>query len=286
MLKRELNFQGDTPLLYLIATPIGNLEEFSSRAISVLKEMDYVACEDTRNSGMLLKKFGIDLPLISCHEHNEEKASEKVLSLMEEGKKVAYMSDAGYPIISDPGERLARKVLEAGFKVSVVNGPNAGLCAFVCSGIPSKHFYFFGFLESKPSTRKKQLESLKDFQDTIIFYESPHRIEDTLKDMAAILGNERQACLARELTKKHEEFIRGTLGELSEVSPETLIGEMVIVVEGAKEITKEITDEDIKSYLAKALEMMKSKDAIKEISNQYSLPKNRVYDVYLKNWKN
>ena len=286
MLKRELNFQGDTPLLYLIATPIGNLEEFSSRAISVLKEMDYVACEDTRNSGMLLKKFGIDLPLISCHEHNEEKASERILSLMEEGKKVAYMSDAGYPIISDPGERLARKVIEKGFKVSVVNGPNAGLCAFVCSGIPSNHFYFCGFLESKPSTRKKQLESLKDFQDTIIFYESPHRIEDTLKDMAAILGKERQACLARELTKKHEEFIRGTLGELSELSPDTLIGEMVIVVEGAKEITKEITDEDIKSYLATALEKMKSKDAIKEISNQYSLPKNRVYDIYLKNWKN
>lgn len=286
MLKRELNFQGDTPLLYLIATPIGNLEEFSSRAISVLKEMDYVVCEDTRNSGMLLKKFGIDLPLISCHEHNEEKASEKILSLMEEGKKVAYMSDAGYPIISDPGERLARKVIEKGFKVSVVNGPNAGLCAFVCSGIPSKHFYFFGFLESKPSARKKQLESLKDFQDTIIFYESPHRIEDTLKDMAAILGKERQACLARELTKKHEEFIRGTLGELSELSPDTLIGEMVIVIEGAKEIAKEITDEDIKSHLAKALEKMKSKDAIKEISNQYSLPKNRVYDIYLKNWKN
>lgn len=286
MLKRELNFQGDTPLLYLIATPIGNLEEFSSRAISVLKEMDYVACEDTRNSGMLLKKFGINLPLISCHEHNEEKASEKILSLMEEGKKVAYMSDAGYPIISDPGERLARKVIEKGFKVSVVNGPNAGLCAFVCSGIPSNHFYFYGFLESKPSARKKQLESLKDFQDTIIFYESPHRIEDTLKDMAAILGKERQACLARELTKKHEEFIRGTLGELSELSPDTLIGEMVIVIEGAKEIAKEITDEDIKSYLATALEKMKSKDAIKEISNEYSLPKNRVYDIYLKNWKN
>ena len=286
MLKRELNFQGDTPLLYLIATPIGNLEEFSSRAISVLKEMDYVACEDTRNSGLLLKRFGIELPLISCHEHNEEKASEKILSLMKEGKKIAYMSDAGYPIISDPGERLARKVLEAGFKVSAVNGPNAGLCAFVCSGIPSKHFYFYGFLESKPSTRKKELESLKDFRDTIIFYESPHRIEDTLKDMAAILGKDRQACLARELTKKHEEFIRGKLAELSELPPDTLIGEMVIVVEGAKEKAKEISDEDIKSYLSEALKERKSKDAIKEISKQYSLPKNRVYDIYLKNWKN
>ena len=286
MLKRELNFQGDTPLLYLIATPIGNLEEFSPRALSVLKEMDYVACEDTRNSGSLLKKFGYDLPLISCHEHNEEKATEKILSLMKEGKKIAYMSDAGYPIISDPGERLARKVIEEGYKVSVVNGPNAGLCAFVCSGIPSQHFYFFGFLESKPSTRKKQLESLKDFKDTIIFYESPHRIDDTLKDMANILGKDRQACLARELTKKHEEFIRGTLGELAELPPETLIGEMVIVVEGAKVISKEIADEEIQSYLEEALKTSKSKDAIKDIAARYSLPKNRVYDIYLKNWKN
>lgn len=286
MLKRELNFQGDTPLLYLIATPIGNLEEFTPRAINILKETDYVACEDTRNSGLLLKRFGFDLPLISCHEHNEEKATEKILSLMKEGKRIAYMSDAGYPIISDPGERLARRVLEEGYKVSVINGPNAGLCALVGSGIPSKHFYFFGFLESKPSTRKKQLESLKDFHDTIIFYESPHRIEDTLKDMAAILGEDRQASLARELTKTHEEYIRGTLGELKDVAPETIIGEIVIVVEGAKTVEKELSDEEIVGLLQGKLENLKSKDAIKEIANEYSIPKNRVYDIYLKNWKN
>lgn len=286
MLKRELNFQGNTPLLYLIATPIGNLEEFTPRAINILKEMDYVACEDTRNSGLLLKRFGFDLPLISCHEHNEEKATEKILSLMKEGKRIAYMSDAGYPIISDPGERLARRVLEEGYKVSVINGPNAGLCALVGSGIPSKHFYFFGFLESKPSTRKKQLESLKDFHDTIIFYESPHRIEDTLKDMATILGEDRQASLARELTKTHEEYIRGTLGELKDVAPETIIGEIVIVVEGAKTIEKELSDEEIVGLLQGKLEKLKSKDAIKEIANEYSIPKNRVYDIYLTNWKN
>lgn len=286
MLKRELNFQGDTPLLYLIATPIGNLEEFTPRAINILKETDYVACEDTRNSGLLLKRFGFDLPLISCHEHNEEKATEKILSLMKEGKRIAYMSDAGYPIISDPGERLARRVLEEGYKVSVINGPNAGLCALVGSGIPSKHFYFFGFLESKPSTRKKQLESLKDFHDTIIFYESPHRIEDTLKDMAAILGEDRQASLARELTKTHEEYIRGTLGELKDVAPETIIGEIVIVVEGAKTVEKELSDEEIVGLLQGKLENLKSKDTIKEIANEYSIPKNRVYDIYLKNWKN
>ncbi len=286
MIKRELNFIGKTPLLYLIATPIGNLEEFSPRAINVLKEMDYVACEDTRNSGLLLKRFGFDLPLISCHEHNEEKATEKIISLMEEGKKVAYMSDAGYPLISDPGERLARKVIDAGYKVSVVNGPNAGLCALVGSGIPSKHFYFYGFLDSKPSSRRKQLESLKDFKDTIIFYESPHRIEDTLKDMTLILGDDRQASLARELTKTHEEFLRGSLKELSEIDPETLIGEMVIVIEGAKETIKETTDEDIVSLLEESLKTLKSKDAIKEVSLKMGIPKNRVYDIYLKNWKN
>lgn len=286
MIKRELNFTGKTPLLYLIATPIGNLEELSPRAINVLKEMDYVACEDTRNSGLLLKRFGFDLPLISCHEHNEEKATEKIISLMEEGKKIAYMSDAGYPLISDPGERLARKVIDAGYKVSVVNGPNAGLCALVGSGIPSKHFYFYGFLDSKPSSRRKQLESLKDFKDTIIFYESPHRIEDTLKDMASILGEDRQASLARELTKTHEEFLRGSLKELSEIDPETLIGEMVIVIEGAKETVKEITDEDIIFSLKESLKTLKSKDAIKEVSLKMGIPKNRVYDIYLKNWKN
>ena len=286
MINRELNFTGKTPLLYLIATPIGNLDEFTPRALNVLKEIDFVACEDTRNSGLLLKRFGFDIPLISCHEHNEEKATEKILSLMQEGKRIAYMSDAGYPLISDPGERLAKKVIEAGYKVSVINGPNAGLCALVGSGIPSKHFYFYGFLDSKPSARRKQLEYLKNFQDTIIFYESPHRIDDTLKDMAMILGEDRQASLARELTKTHEEFLRGTLQELADVPPETLIGEMVIVVEGAKEIAKEINDEDIISSLNESLKNLKSKDAIKEVTNKLNVPKNRVYDLYLKNWKN
>lgn len=286
MLDRELNFQGKKPLLYLVATPIGNLEEFSPRAISTLKEMDFVACEDTRNSGLLLKRFGIDVPLISCHEHNEEKAADKIISLMQEGKKIAYVSDAGYPVISDPGERLARKAIENGFKVSVINGPNAGLCALVASGIPTKHFYFYGFLDSKPSARIKQLTSLKDFKDTIIFYESPHRISDTLKDMANILGKDRNASLARELTKAHEEFIRGTLEELSGIDESTLIGEMVIVIEGAREEEKEITDDDIVYYLSEELKEKKSKNAIKDVSLKYSLPKNRVYEIYLKNWKN
>lgn len=285
MLKRELNFQGTSPLLYLIATPIGNLEEFSPRALHVLREMDYVACEDTRNSGLLLKRFSLDLPLISCHEHNEEKASERILSLLSEGKKVAYMSDAGYPIISDPGQRLARRVIEAGYKVSVVNGPNAGLCALVGSGIPSEHFYFYGFLDSKPSSRRKQLESLKDFRDTIIFYESPHRIHDTLIDMASILGKDRRASLSRELTKTHEEYIRATLEELSQLEEETLIGEMVLVVEGAKKAINETTDEEIVNYLKETLRTMKSKEAIKEVAQRYRLPKNRVYDLYLKNFK-
>ncbi len=285
MLKRELNFQGTSPLLYLIATPIGNLEEFSPRALHVLREMDYVACEDTRNSGLLLKRFSLDLPLISCHEHNEEKASERILSLLSEGKKVAYMSDAGYPIISDPGQRLARRVIEAGYKVSVVNGPNAGLCALVGSGIPSEHFYFYGFLDSKPSSRRKQLESLKDFHDTIIFYESPHRIHDTLIDMASILGKDRRASLSRELTKTHEEYIRATLEELSQLEEETLIGEMVLVVEGAKKAINETTDEEIVNYLKETLRTMKSKEAIKEVAQRYRLPKNRVYDLYLKNFK-
>lgn len=285
MIIRELNFLGETPLLYLVATPIGNLEEFTPRAVKVLKEMDYIACEDTRNSGLLLKRFAIKASLISCHEHNEEKASEKILALMKEGKKVAYISDAGYPLISDPGAGLAKEAIQMGYKVSVINGPNAAICALVGSGLDSSHFYFYGFLASKPSTRKKELDKLRSFQDTIIFYESPHRIHSTLNDLSEIFGANRKAALSRELTKAHEEIIRGTLEELKNIKESTLLGEMVIVVEGKKEEAKTVNDEDIIEALAKELKECGSKEAIKKVSDLLRTPKNRVYEIYLKNLK-
>jgi 16S rRNA (cytidine1402-2'-O)-methyltransferase len=151
MIVRENNYEGKSPLLYLVATPIGNLSEFPPRAVDILKSMDYVACEDTRNSGLLLQRFSIDKPLISCHEHNEETAADKIVALLKSGKKVAYVSDAGYPVVSDPGNRLAERCIAAGIKVAVINGPSAGICALVGSGLPADHFYFHGFLSAKPN---------------------------------------------------------------------------------------------------------------------------------------
>lgn len=284
MIKRELNFEGDSPLLYLIATPIGNLKEFPPRATQTISEMDFIACEDTRNTGKLLHFFSLDKPLISCHEHNEEEASKKIISLLKEGKKIAYVSDAGYPVISDPGYRLASNAIKENIKVSVINGPNAAIMALVASGIDNSHFYFYGFLDSKESSRKKELESLKDFPNTIIFYEAPHRIKRTLKDLKEIFGGERRATLARELTKKHEEFIRGTIEELASIDESTLLGEMVLIIEGNK-TKKVISEKDIESTLKEKLISLSSKEAIKETAKELDLPKNEVYDFYLKNIK-
>lgn len=281
MLDRENNYEGKKPLLYLVATPIGNLSEFTPRAIEILKGMDFVACEDTRNSGLLLQHFSIDKPLISCHEHNEEAAADKIVALLRSGKKVAYVSDAGYPVVSDPGERLAKRCLKEGFKVAVINGPNAGLCALVGSGLNADHFTFYGFLASKPSERAKELASLVHHQETLIFYESPHRIQEMLHDVSKAFGPTRQACLCRELTKAHEEYIHGTLGEMEELDENTLLGEMVLVVEGEKPAQKSIGNDEIIALLQEKLKQMTPKEAVASLSKENALPKNRVYDLYL-----
>ncbi len=284
-MKRELNFEGSSPLLYLIATPIGNLKEVSPRAIEVISEMDFVAAEDTRNSGKLLSLLGIKKPFISCHEHNEEEASEKIVKLLLEGKKVCYMSDAGYPTVSDPGVRLVRKCLENDIKISVVSGPSAAINALACSGLDSTHFYFQGFLPPKEQERNRVLNDLAKREETLIFYESPHRIALTLIAMAATLGN-RKAVLARELTKTHEEFVRGTLPELAALDSASLLGEMVIVVEGKTNSPAEITDDQIALALRDELEWGRtSKEAIASVAKNSGVPKNRVYAIYLSNFK-
>ena len=282
---RELNFEGSSPLLYLIATPIGNLKEVSPRAIEVINEMDFVAAEDTRNSGKLLSLLGIKKPFISCHEHNEEEASEKIVKLLLEGKKVCYMSDAGYPTVSDPGVRLVRKCLENDIKVSVVSGPSAAINALACSGLDSTHFYFQGFLPPKEQERNRVLNDLAKREETLIFYESPHRIGLTLIAMAATLGN-RKAVIARELTKTHEEFVRGTLPELAALDPSSLLGEMVIVVEGKANTPTEISDEQIALALRDELEWGRTpKEAIASVAKNSGVPKNKVYAIYLANFK-
>lgn len=278
---RSLNFQSDKPLLYLIATPIGNMEEVSPRTIEVLKSVDLVACEDTRVSGKLLSMLGISKPLISLREHNEVTQSNELIKKILEGTKVAYMSDAGYPCISDPGSRLVKLALQNDINISAISGPNAAINALVASGLCEDHFYFHGFLEAKESARLEELRELYQRKETLIFYESPHRIQKTLNDMFTILGN-RKACVARELTKKHEEFIRASLEELAKIDPETLKGEMVIVVEGCLgETMPNISNDEIIQMVKTMVENGAStKDAIKKVSEITKINKNQIYKIY------
>ena len=285
MIKRELNYEGPSPLLYLLATPIGNMSEISPRTKAIIEESEYIACEDTRNSGLLLSRLGFSKKLISCHEHNEEAASSQIVSLLKQGKKVAYMSDAGYPAISDPGSRLVANCLNNGIKVSTVSGPNAALNALAGSGLDSTHFYFHGFLSSKPSERDQELQEIQSRKETVIFYESPHRIGKTLAALYEALG-ERPAVIARELTKAHEEFIRGNLKEFLALDVSTLKGEMVIIVEGKKE-EKAIDEKAILNQLKAYLDTgIRSKEAIKKTAETLSVNKNQVYSLYLAAFKN
>ena len=283
-MKRELNFEGTGAILYLVGTPIGNLAEMTPRALEILNDVEYVAAEDTRNSGLLLNHFNIHKPFISCHEHNEEEAASKIIALLENGHSVAYVSDAGYPCISDPGTRLVKAALEHGIKISVISGPSALLNALAGSGLPSDHFYFHGFLESKDTVRKNQLQELFTKKETLIFYEAPHRIQKTLKTMAEVFGD-RRACIARELTKKHEEFIRGNLEELAMIDPESLKGEMVIVVEGNDDEQSAIVDDEKILKFVKSLTDVgiATKDAIRESIVVLKVSKNYIYSLYHNN---
>ena len=275
---RIRNFDEEKSILYLVATPIGNMKEMSPRALEILNSVSIVGCEDTRNSGKLLSYFGINKKLISCHEHNEEQAIDTILKYLDNCDNVSYISDAGYPGISDPGERLVRRALDANYKVSVVSGSNAMLLALLGSGLDTTHFYFHGFLASKHSVRIKELEKLKDKEETLIFYESPHRIKDTLSDLLLILGN-RKACIARELTKKFEEYIRDDLENLNKIDEDTLIGEMVIIIDGKKSEDVEIDINEVTNY---AIELVKNgyktKDAAKNASEKYQISKNIIYN--------
>ena len=280
-MKRTQNFVNNKPTLYLIATPIGNLSEFTPRAIELLKEADYVGCEDTRNSKILFDHFGISTTLISCHEHNENEASEQLISYLLNGKNVCYVSDAGYPGISDPGSRLVKKALDNDINVSVINGSSAFLTALVASGLETDHFYFHGFLASKESQRENELKEMINRKETLIFYESPHRIMKTLVSMQKIFGN-RKICLCRELTKKFEEYIRGTLDELVTIDENTLKGEMVVIVEGNKdEISSFVSDEEIMAYVNSLTEVgLSTKDAIKNASSTLKVNKNYIYKLF------
>ena len=278
---RTLNYESDKPLIYLVATPIGNLQEVSPRTIEVLSSVDLIACEDTRVTGKLLSLLGIKKDLISLREHNEVSVSNDLIEKIKNGLKVAYVSDAGYPCISDPGSKLVKICLEHEINVAPISGPNAALNALVASGLCEDHFYFHGFLNAKESVRLEELRELVNRKETLIFYEAPHRIQKTLESLYEIFGD-RKTCLARELTKKHEEFIRCGLKTMSEIDPETLKGEMVIVVEGSNGEEKPvINNTDIVNMVKSMVDSgMSTKDAIKKVSEMTKINKNIVYKVY------
>jgi len=278
---RSQNFNSDKPLLYLVATPIGNLSEMSPRAIETLQNADIIACEDTRVTGKLLKFFNISKPLVSLREHNEVSEASKLIARILGGEKVAYASDAGYPCISDPGAKLVQLALQNGINVSTVSGPNAGLNALVASGLDTTHFYFHGFLNAKESVAKNELQEMIRRKETIILYEAPHRISKTLNLLFETFGD-RYVCVARELTKQHEEYIRGPLSELVEIDPTTLKGEMVIIVDGCKnEIKPDLNNEEIYQMVKNFVGMgMSTKDAIKRVSEIANVSKNQVYKIY------
>ena len=280
-MKRNKNFVDDKPLLYLLATPIGNLKELSPRAIEVLSSADLIACEDTRNTFSLLSHYDIKKNLVSLREHNEKAMSQKVVEEILSGKKVVYVSDAGYPCISDPGAILVQECLANDINVSTVSGSSAFINALVASGLDSDHFYFYGFLSSKDVDAKKELESLSNFPSTLIFYESPHRIQRTIELLHQHLGD-RGAVIARELTKKNEEYIRGNLEELSSLDFSTIIGEIVIIVEGNKtevNIEEEKLIEHLKILLNKGVS---KKDAAEIVSKIDGVNKNEAYNLAIK----
>ena len=264
-MNRQKSFENERPTLYLVATPIGNLDEMTYRSINTLKNVKYIAAEDTRNTVKLLNHFEISTKLISHHEHNIKQSIPKLIQLLEEGNDIALVSDAGYPAISDPGYELVKEAIEHEINVVPISGCNACLDALVVSGIAPQPFMFYGFLDHLDKKKKKELIDLKKYKETIVFYESPHRIKKTLNLMLDILGD-RNIALCREITKKHEEIIRGHISEIISIVEE-LKGEMVIVVEGSQEVEEEITfettiKEDVDMYIEKG---MSTKDAIKEV---------------------
>ncbi len=272
---RSKPFNSSKPVLYLIATPIGNLKEMSPRALEVISEMDIIAAEDTRNSFSLLNYFGIKKEMFSLREHNEIEASKHLLEKIKEGKKVAYMSDAGYPGISDPGYLLVQEMIKNDIAVSTVSGSSAFINALVASGLDTKHFFFYGFLPAKESEAKEEIASLKSRKETIILYEAPHRIMKTLGLLKDGLGD-RYVCLARELTKINEEYIRGNLSELLELDETTIKGEIVLIVEGNKEEVS-IDDNKIISRVEYFVKLgLSQKDAINVVAEEFNINKNYV----------
>jgi len=262
--------------LYLIPTPIGNLDDITLRAINTLKEVDIVYAEDTRETISLLKHFNISKKVESCHKYSEMMHKDKIISILKEGKNIGYVTDRGTPLISDPGNIIVSYVIENNINVIALPGPNALLPAINMSGLSNERFLFYGFLNSKKSLAKKELIELKDLKYTLIFYESPYRIKETIKIMLDVLGN-RKAAIVREISKIYEEVLRDNLENLYN-NINNIKGEIVIVIEGNNEI-----EEDNNNYEDIIKELINNgysrRDAIKEVADRYNISKNKLYNM-------
>jgi 16S rRNA (cytidine1402-2'-O)-methyltransferase len=285
--KSFANDQGQLGKLYIVGTPIGNLNEMNPRALDILKTVDVIAAEDTRHTRKLLSYFDFTTPLTSFHEHNQISKKEEIIEQLLAGKSIAVVSDAGMPAISDPGEVLIEAAIKAGISVIPVSGPNAAINALVASGITAQPFTFIGFLPRQKKERKKELQRWSNLPTTLIFYEAPHRVKQMLQDCSAILGNRRIA-VARELTKKHEEWLRGTIEEVMTYLGETeVLGEYCLVIEGALEDELKTQEEvwwfdlevvqHVHHYLEEGLD---KKTAIRQVANDRGVPKREVYQIY------
>lgn len=269
--------------LYVVATPIGNLEDITLRALRILREADLIVAEDTRHTGQLLRHFEIDKPLLSLHEHNERNRLEQVVALLEQGKKIALVSDAGTPLISDPGFPLVRELRRRGLPVIPIPGPSSVLAALSVAGLPTGRFVFEGFLPAKGAARREQLRALASEERTLIFFESSHRVVETLADMIAALGGERLAVIARELTKRFEDIQSATLGELAEwlrADANRTRGEFVMLVAGAPAVTEVDTPENRRLLTALLAELPVSR-AVVVAARLTGLRKKALYDFAL-----
>jgi len=266
--------------LYVVATPIGNLEDISYRAVRVLKEADLIACEDTRHTAKLLNHYGIDKPTVSYHEHNEASRAEELVAKLEEGLNVAQVSDAGMPGISDPGYRVIKLAIERGVQVVPIPGASAVVAALAASGLPTDSFQFLGFLPARSGERRTLLESLRDAQQTTVAYEAPHRIAETMKDIVELLGAERPVVLARELTKVHEEFIRGSAAEvLQRIQQHELKGEMTLLIGKTERATVPAAKKGIASRVEEIMRegSVDENTALKVVAKEKGISKSEAY---------
>lgn len=271
--------------LYLVPTPIGNLDDMTFRAVKILKNVDLVACEDTRVTQKLLNHFDIDASKMSYHEHNIHKQTQELITELLNGKDIAQVSDAGMPSISDPGVELVVAAIEADIPVVPLPGANAALTSLIASGLAPQPFTFYGFLSRKKSELNEELDQLKDKPETLIFYESPHRLTQFLKELVTVFGENRQVVLAREVTKRYEEFIRGSAKEVLNWADETqLRGEFVVLVAGNDNIEEEIywADWTVLEHIDYKMtyEKMSSKEAIKAVAKEREVPKREIYAEY------